>query len=475
MIAWANRVIRMLMEPKKLPTRLWIGILGLSVDAASRLEHVFKNTRISATQARVRVQKKLDDWDKNPDRLIKNAGDLLTMIDIKDIEPCIEEVRIGKSFEVLCTYEWKNTPLQDRKPTIYVPGFARRFKVPELPSKVNQDTGEAWKDQHVSRVFDFQFEPAFQAMSVMNPSVRFHGVDILVGRSTMLLLRQVAEGKDKQVFSLDLKMVAKTLCIHSKGSGRVAVPKQSYGRNFEEQFTEPIESAEDTNPDGYHRVLRYNLGPLTVVVRLEADAVLDEETAPARWSDDPNFQGKKTITPSSERLGISHARATLLIPGGHYIPQSLITELKTPSAGIEQTVKKAKPQLWAGQYDSVIVGNRKSGDADPNIRLTANERKEAAEKVRLEKEAAEAGGYAVFYSADIKDIRRDCKQWEDDNQASLQKLVGLLKGLVEIVSKVESGKVLLRKAERNGPLELFEGGEAMTDALPKEIIDVFWD
>ncbi|KAL5394153.1 hypothetical protein PMIN06_005186 [Paraphaeosphaeria minitans] len=308
----------------------------------------------------------------------------------------------------------------------------------------------------------------------MNPNVQFHDIDVIVRRSTLLLLLQVAEAKDRQTFDLDLKMAGKTLFIQGKGAGRVNAAKNSYGRNFEDQFTESTEPTEDTGADGYHRVLRYKLGPLNLVVRLETDAFLNEVEAPVKESEDTTFRGKRTIDASSQHLGIPHTRATSIVAGGRYIPQSLVTELKTTNTGTEHMVKKCGSQLWASQYDTIIIGDRKSGETDQSVRLTSDERREAAEKLRLDKEEAEAGGYAMFYSANVKDIRRDCSQWEDSNQAGLQKFVGLLKGLVEAVSKVKGGKVLLRKAHRTGPLELYKGGEAMTDALPKEIIDVFW-
>lgn len=267
-------------------------------------------------------------------------------------------------------------------------------------------------------------------------------------------------------------MVGKTLFIHAKGSGRVAAANQSYGRNFEDQFTQPND--DKTDADGYHRVLRYKLGPLNLVVRLEADAFLDESEAPVDQSHDIIFRGRKIIDPSCQHSGIPHTRATSLVLGSHYIPQSLVTELKTTNTGPEHMVNKSMPQLWAGQYDTVIVGDRKSGETDPNARLTKNQRKEAADKLALEKKKAEAGGYAMFYSADVKDIRQDRSDWEDSNQAGLQKLVGLLKGLVEAVGQAKGGKLLLWKAHRTGPLELYEGGEDMMDALPKEITEIFW-
>jgi hypothetical protein len=452
----------------KPPTILWLYILYGAVAATSNLVNISKKIHIKASQASTRVEKRLKNWDKDPDWQLKTPGKLVTNIDPRNIEPCAEEVHIGPSLEVLCTYEWKYTPLEARNPTIYVPGFARRFNKPPLPCKVEQDSGEVWKDQHISRVFNFQFEPLFQALSAMNPDVRFHEVDIVVRSSILLLLLDVAQGKNKQTFILELKMVGKTLFIHSKGSGKVVATKESYGRNFEDQFTQPTG---ELDADGYHRVLRYTLGPLILVVRLETDAFLDGVEVSA----DTTFHGYKSFDPSSQHSGISHPYATSLVLGGCLVPQSVVTELKTTNAGVGAIVAKSLPQLWAGQYNTIVVGDRKSGEVDPNSNLSRKQKKAAAEKLALEKKEGEDHGFAMFYSADVKDIRQDRNDWEDDNQSGLRKLASLLKEMMGAVGKAKGGKVFLRKVDRTGPLELYEGGEDMTDALPKEIVDIFWN
>ncbi|KAF2446284.1 hypothetical protein P171DRAFT_512095 [Karstenula rhodostoma CBS 690.94] len=421
---------------------LFGSLLGLYATAwvTTKLQKILKDTYVKASQASARAGKKLKNWDKDSDRLVKSAGQFVTKIKPRDIKPCSQEGLHGALASQ--HYLAKSTRIQVRV------GWTSMF-----------------------RMFDYQFEPVFQALSVMNPDVRFHDVDVVVGRSTLLLLLQVAEGKSKKTFALDLKMVGQTLFIHAKGSGRAAAASESYGRNFKDQFTQP--TGED-DADGYHRVLRYKLGPLALVVRLEADAFLAEAEAPLSESDDTTFYGSKTVDSSSQHSGIPHPHATSLILSGHYISQSLVTELKTTNTGIESMVSKAMPQLWAGQKDTVIVGDRKSGETDPNATLSKKQRKQAAGKLALAKKEGEAGGFAMFYSADVRDIRQDRFDWEDDKQPDLQKLVGLLKGLTEAVGQVKGGKMLLRKTERTGPLELYEGGDDMTDALPKEIIETFW-
>jgi hypothetical protein len=87
-----------------------------------------------------------------------------------------------------------------------------RIKGIQLPS----DTGLHWIDQHAERVPQHQFEPVFQALSVMNPSVRFDNVDIVVNRSSLQLLLRLLKNQSTQAFHLDLDVVGKTLFIGRK-------------------------------------------------------------------------------------------------------------------------------------------------------------------------------------------------------------------------------------------------------------------
>lgn len=374
--------------------------------------------------------------------------------------------------EVLCTYEWKRSPSEDDTlpPTIYVPGYGRRFHTPVLPHKIMQDSGTAWMDQHVARVFDFQFEPLFQALSFMNPEVRFNDVNVVIGRSNLTLLFYALQGKSQQTFGLELKMVDKTLFVHGRGGGRVRVCSESYGRNFEEQFTQATGASD---ADGYHRALRYKLGPLSMVVRLEVDAFVEHENTAIEAVTDEFFHGHWSIDKLTPDRGISHTHATSVTVGGCYVPHSQTTELKC--GGGEATVTRALPQLWAGHHDTIVVGDRKSGSVGVVENSSKSQKRALAQKRAKAKEEENANGFATFYGAAIMNKKTDRIDWEMDNQAGLQKLTGFLQSLIQTVSDIEGGKAILQKGAKKGPLELYEGYEEMTGALPQEIVAVFWE
>lgn len=113
------------------------------------------------------------------------------------------------------------------------------------------NTGVHYFDQHMEKAPLHQFEPAFQAVALMNPEESFHDVDIVVSRTTLHDLMKFLGDKSNQPFQLDLDMVRSILFI-----GRNIVktksppPKNSFGRNFESDFTK--EDPELENAEGHY-------------------------------------------------------------------------------------------------------------------------------------------------------------------------------------------------------------------------------
>lgn len=258
-----------------------------------------------------------------------------------------------------------------------------------------------------------------------------------------------------------MKLIKKTLFVHGIGSGRVAAQENSFSRNFEADFTEATGKA-DT--DGYHRAIWYALGPITLVVRLEVDAFLDDEK---REATDDLFHGYKTVSGPNHRAGIRHENATSVVLGGCYVSHAAVAELKVNRGSDEQ--------LWAGHYRNNIVADRTTGGFGPTEDLTRKERKERGELIAKNKAEGKKGGYMTIHSAKPKDVRKECLEWDRHNGGSLQKLAGLFSGLIDAMKQVEGDKAMLREESRGGELKLYQGGEDMVDALPEEIVNIFWD
>ena len=410
------------------------------------------------------LESTLNDRIKNRKLESSISKNLIKRFEASDVQPCLENIEIGPSVEVLCTYEWKRMSTdKDSKdqPTIYVPGFGRRFKAPSMPHKVMRDVGEFWRDQHVVRVFHQQFEPMFQALSVMNPNITFNDVDVVIGRSNLLVLLDWVQGDSAPYFRFQVKMVKKTLFLHGT-KGKSFAQQNTYGHSFEADFTK---ATSDADTDGYHRAIRYKLGPITLVVRLEVDAFLDESVEEVT---DDLFHGHRTIDSPKNSVGIAHSHATSVEVGGRYVPHSLIAELK---------IKKEKyEQLWAGYYSLRVVGDSGSAGFGPDRKMSREEKLDRVNILQQDKEMRKAGKGSMVYSAEAVPTRKDWEHWEKKSTSSIQKLAGFLKDLIESMNQVERGKAILEKDKgKESPLELLKSDGNMVDALPKEIVDIFWN
>lgn len=205
---------------------------------------------------------------KDPSWMTRNIGRKIYWIAHWEVKANPHKVTSSDGYEFLCSYSWKNTAL----PSIYVPGVPRVWDPPLTPKQLPKDKGNSWCDQHGHRVPKFQFEPVFQALATMNKLIRFDNVDIVVNRNTLQKLFSFASYRRGEQFHADLNMVGKTLFIGRKERSARVHTDGGFGRSFEEVFTSGYNDFADA--DGHHRVIRYKLGSLNMVVRIEADGYL---------------------------------------------------------------------------------------------------------------------------------------------------------------------------------------------------------
>ncbi|KAF1971871.1 hypothetical protein BU23DRAFT_569682 [Bimuria novae-zelandiae CBS 107.79] len=121
-----------------------------------------------------------------------------------------------------------------------------------------------------------------------------------------------------------------------------------------------------------------------------------------------------------------------------------------------------------------MVGDCTSGEVTLIQNPTKNQKRALTQQFAKTKEE-KAGGYATFYRAEPKDVEQECSDWEENNQAGLQKLAGFLKELVEVVGSIKERKALIHRPDRKGPVELYVGSTDMKEALTQEIVVRFWD
>jgi hypothetical protein len=106
-------------------------------------------------------------------------------------------------------------------------------------------------------------------------------------------------------------------------------------------------------------------------------------------------------------------------PLGTPFPPSLMLEIKTRAASKSLNLRETLPQLWISQTPHLVVGYHHSGGWFDRIK--------------------------------VKNMRSSINEWEEMNQETLRKLVGLIKWIVEKVQGVEGKRGTVR----------FEGGDVI--------------
>ncbi|KAH6868695.1 hypothetical protein BKA58DRAFT_317291 [Alternaria rosae] len=342
-----------------------------------------------------------------------------------------------KGYELLCSYSFKS---YTNTPTIYVPGTPPMFIKPPAPLKLEPDTGRYYIDQHVAKVPLSQFEPLFQALTVMKPSKRFHDVDVIVARGSMTTLITYVKDVSYQPFALTLHVVGNTLIVGRRlRSGMAGSTNGSYGRNLEAAWTTQLES-DLQDAEGHHHALQYDFGGLKIVVRAETDAYMPhsqpsrdeirESLADAASRREPEF-ANTTIRHNSSDL-------TIVLLAGTSVPHSRTMELKSNN--------KSKPldQVWVGRTSRWSLGLNKDGV------FSSTEKIFTPEEMR--------------------------KNYEDDGkrQAALRKLVWLLEELKTTVKKNTSNGSAVLLCLGKGEELVVRPMKKHLPALPDAIVQRFW-
>ncbi|KAH7350250.1 hypothetical protein BKA66DRAFT_541509 [Pyrenochaeta sp. MPI-SDFR-AT-0127] len=366
--------------------------------------------------------------------MLKDAGELIQMLTSTSLEPDSTAVSSELVFETLCSYNW-----QDDGTAILVPGGPPRWEPPPLPVTLSPDSGLNCKNQGISRVPKYPFEPAFQAMSIMNPNLQLDGVDIIANRNSLRKLFDFVAGKRQEPFCMGLCMVKNTLFISRKEkTARMMIhgyANSGYGHNFEEAFSTPEPGLAGSG--SHHRVIRYDLGHLNCVVRFEVDAYHTDSDDTAQHLVDDLTTTISQLTVNELPMSSTTQPSTNVIQRGTFIQASKLAEMKVRKA---ERINDAMPQLWFGRTPYLLVGKHVEG---------------------------------VVHSTTCSHVERQFEAWETNNQGNLRKLVTLLAELKLMVRGVEGRAAVLVCAEKGAPLQILRT-KNKTDVLPRKIVENHW-
>ncbi|KAJ7618833.1 hypothetical protein DFH06DRAFT_1011842 [Mycena polygramma] len=379
----------------------------------------------------------------------------LQTVGIPTVPPTSKDVAVT-DLQSIGSYNWKNAP----SPTIIVPGSPPEWQNKATPYQVPADTGIFFSDQNGFRMPSTVLLPLITAVDKMHETsgsgTAFdwcaEKVDFVTDRNGLRKLLRWADGTAAEKdFRIDTQLAGNTVLLNRwETRTRVSYSGYSYGYNFEKASTDPALGCEEST--GHHRVIKYDLNGLKMVVRFEVDACIPTGTAAstargksANIDDLADSLAGVKITPRSATAAPAptSSHGLTVIDGGAVVPHSSIVELttRTDRRAAEFDWTDAYPQLFFSQtpHHFLAVHNRGRFSA-------VNKRK--------------------LGSPELQAIERRI-------QPSLKKLraaLAIIRALV--VEHGERGRLTL--VCRGGKLEVFKRTSS-TNCLPEEVIARFED
>lgn len=304
------------------------------------------------------------------------------------------------------------------------------------------DTGFGYSDYNYARKPRTPYDPLFSALAIMNPTYKLNDIDVLADRNNLRVLLEFCQGKANGPFRLDIYSIFSTLVIvrNEKTWWKHADGKNSgYGGNFERFFTRPAKGMEDAT--SHYRAIRYNMGPLNVVCRFEADAYDDGAAA-----DDLTAPESAAVSGGpTERPRFTFNLPMRVLQKGHIIPTAQMVELKTKSWRPEDSsLVRCEDQLWFGRTKLLYTG-------------------------------LYTVGKGVVKWIKYEDATPRVKKWENNNQDGLRRLVSLLTQLKAHMKRLNrpNHAVVLVREDRTGPLTI-RAMEGKHQAISKDAFEKYW-
>ncbi|EUC62026.1 geranylgeranyl pyrophosphate synthetase, putative [Rhizoctonia solani AG-3 Rhs1AP] len=282
-----------------------------------------------------------------------------------------------RDYQVLGSYNL----LDSQAPTIAIPGQPRIWQEPSLPLQISPDCGYTFIDQNAWRCQESPLEPLFRSISVTQQllgntsfSLSEQQIDVVTDRNNLRKLNAMVRSmrsnetltpNKRREFRIDAQLApnGRTLLLtrYSDQLRQMISPGDAgYGTNFEHATTSnytPIltsnrgqSGCKKFTPTSYHRVAKYRLADLNLLVRYEVDAVQHASSV----DDLPTFEQlsleQKTVE-TQKHSTLDH------IVSGILVPQDRVMELKTGKLKWVQIF----PQLYFSQTSMLKVGVHQNG------------------------------------------------------------------------------------------------------------------
>ncbi|KAJ6476110.1 hypothetical protein C8R45DRAFT_873376, partial [Mycena sanguinolenta] len=379
----------------------------------------------------------------------------LQTISIPAISTAAKEPVAISGLESIGSYNWMNAS----SPTIMVPGSPPEWQNKQTPYQVPADTGMFFVDQNGFRMPSAVLLPIIQAVDKTREASDTAGlfdwggekIDFVTDRNGLRkLLRWIGDAGTNPApkdFRIDTQLAGNTVLLNRwEAQTRVKYSGYTYGFNFEKASTDPALGCEEST--GHHRIVKYDLNGLKMVVRFEVDACIPTSAAKASTArkvesiDDlaNNLAGISLRRTSADPAPISSHGLTVM-NGGAVVPHSSILELTT------RTQRRAAEFDWNDAYPQLFFSQT------PHHFLAVHDRGRFTEVNKR-----------GLTSPDLKAVERTM-------QPNLRKLCVALRQIRDLVVKHgQRGRLTL--VCRRGKLEVFER-TSDASCLPDEVMARF--
>ncbi|KAH9831408.1 uncharacterized protein C8Q71DRAFT_715353 [Rhodofomes roseus] len=368
-----------------------------------------------------------------------------------------EAVIAVKQLEYIGSFNWTSAS----KPTIIVPGCPPLWRDRALPYKVPRDSGVRFVDQTGYHMPAYPLYSLVRAVDIMSEdkgdSFDWSTVDIVTDRNGLRkLLRWLNDDGTAKDFRIDTQLAGRRTVLLNrweKKTREMPNPQYStYGFSFERESTYRAPDCEQAS--GYHRIVKYDLDGLTMVVRFEVDACLPTGTSASASrrqtaSTDVDslsnmLSGLAVASGAGKGPAVDKGASTTeldIIRAGQPVPQSSLIEMTTRSRN------NAMNYDWIEQYPQLFLSQT------PHHYLAVHNR----------------GKFEDITKRALGDA--EMKRTEARLQGSFRKLRAALEAIQNlIVEHGERGRLSL--VFRDGALQVFER-KSQDSCLPEAMLSRF--
>lgn len=314
----------------------------------------------------------------------------------------------------LSSYSWIETP----NPTIAVPGSPPLWSPLKYPRRIPKDSGLIYINQNAARHPESPLEPLFRALYNTEPSFNIDGVDLITDRNNirklLSFINPTLERKGLEPFTINVEVTSNNTAIFCRdGTKPHEFIKPNEFRGFGHEFEKAYTINQVSNGAGHHRIITYQLGGLSLIVRYETDGYVDmgskvkDPHSPSR--NNPPKPGNSDLSSMLDSLSLGPSPSSSSVDtnltikeDGNPVPNEATLEIKTRIAHKPIDIQEVIPQLWISQTPKLVRAYHRGG---------------------------------LFQRPDVEDLTAEIRAWEDGHQGDLGRLVDVIKEIIDVVGR----------------------------------------